>query len=137
MKPARLVKGFCITIGNVGQISEFEMMTRRTFATALLSLWVVTTAPLAAHEMFRFVGTITKLVKVEAKRDVMTVTFKEKQEERTVDIVIIAGTEVTRDGKPVPKSDLKVGMSIVVDALGDDESNLDAWEIKIVPAPSK
>ena len=87
--------------------------------------------------MFRFVGTITKLVKVEAKRDVMTVTFKEKQGERTVDIVIIAGTEVTRDGKPVPKSDLKVGTYIVVDALGDDESNLDAWEIKIVPAPPK
>ena len=42
-------------------------------------------------------------------------------------------TKITRDKKPVPQSALKVGQSVVVDAYGDDEFDLLALDIRIVP----
>jgi len=42
-------------------------------------------------------------------------------------------TKVSRDKKPVAIAALKVGQSVVVDAYGDDESDLLALDIRIVP----
>lgn len=42
-------------------------------------------------------------------------------------------TLVTHDKKEVPLSELKHGRSVVVQALGDDETDLLALEVRLVP----
>ena len=78
-----------------------------------------------AHEHFRVIGTITKLQKTEFD-------VKDKSG-KTLSILIDKKTKVTRDKKPVAVTTLKVGLSVVVDAYGDDEFDLLALEIRIVP----
>lgn len=79
----------------------------------------------SAHENFRIIGTLTKHqgVMIEVKsRDAKTTAIKlDKQ------------TEITRDKKKVDPSELKPGLSVVVDAYGDTEDDLLALEIRIVP----
>jgi hypothetical protein len=78
-----------------------------------------------AHEHFRVIGTITKLQKTEFD-------VKDKSG-KTLSILIDKKTKVTRDKKPVAVTTQKVGLSVVVDAYGDDEFDLLALEIRIVP----
>ena len=80
---------------------------------------------LFAHEHFRVIGTITKL-------DTKQFEVKEKTSKLWT-VYIDKKTKVSRDKKPVPVAALKVGQSVVVDAYGDDESDLLALDIKIVP----
>jgi hypothetical protein len=42
-------------------------------------------------------------------------------------------TKVSRDKQPVAVTTLEIGQSVVVDAYGDDESDLLALDIRIVP----
>ena len=78
-----------------------------------------------AHEHFRVIGTISKL---EAKQ------FEVKQQDgKRMTIYVDKKTKVSRDKKPVAVTALKVGQSVVVDAYGDDESDLLALDIRIVP----
>ena len=89
-------------------------------------------APASAHDEFRFVGTV---VRVETGRNRFSMKFREEDKtEVTVQIAFTPKTEVTRDKKNVARSELKAGMSVVVDALGDDYDNLEAVTIRIVPA---
>jgi len=86
-----------------------------------------------AHEHFRVIGTITKL---ETKQ------FEVKQQDgKRMTIYVDKKTKVSRDKKPVAITALKIGQSVVVDAYGDDESDLLALDIRIVPpiapAPKK
>ena len=79
----------------------------------------------SAHETFRIIGTLTKhqgaMIEVKS-RDAKTTAIKlDKQ------------TEITRDKKKVDPSELKPGLSVVVDAYGDTEDDLLALEIRIVP----
>ena len=101
-------------------------------ATALL--FVVGVSPARAHDEFRFVGT---LVNVEAAKNRVSVKFKENGKDETVHVKLTGQTLITRDKKKISKSDLKAGLSVVVDALGDDYETLEALEIRIVPAPAK
>jgi hypothetical protein len=79
------------------------------------------------HEHFRIVGVITKLSSTE-----MDVKNKEGKT-YTVDInkktVVKRGTDKTE----LDLSVLKVGQTVVVDAYGDDEFDLEALDIRIVP----
>ena len=54
----------------------------------------------------------------------------------TVEILLNAKTAVSRDQKKVPRSELKKGRTVVVDGIGDSIFDLEAIEIKIVPAPA-
>jgi hypothetical protein len=47
---------------------------------------------------------------------------------------VYPGTIITRDGNKVPASELKVGLSVVVDATRDTWDLSDADSIRIVPA---
>ena len=78
-----------------------------------------------AHEHFRVIGTITKL-------DAKQFEVKEKSG-KLMTIYVDKKTKVSRDKKPVAIAALKVGQSVVVDAYGDDESDLLALDIRIVP----
>ena len=97
-------------------------MTKRLMVLAALAL-LITTA--AAHERFRIVGTI-------ARRQAATIEIATK-EGRKAWVALDKKTVVTRDGKKVATATLKAGESVVVDALGDDASDLVAQQIRVVP----
>lgn len=109
----------------------------RTLRQWLLPLLIVVGAiaprpALQAHDQFRFVGT---LVKVDTARNLVAVKYKEFDgKEETVEVKILASTKITRDGKAIPKSQLKPGLYAVVDALGCDDE-FDGVAIKLVPKP--
>jgi hypothetical protein len=102
------------------------MMGRRELivSAAVMLVWIGATGAFA-HEHFRVIGTITKL---ETKQ------FEVKQQDgKRMTIYVDKKTKVSRDKKPVAITALKVGQSVVVDAYGDDESDLLALDIRIVP----
>lgn len=99
--------------------------------TAIVVL-VASMAPLRAHDEFRFVGSI---VKMDAPKNLVTVRYREFDgKEDVVDVKILAKTKITRDGKTVPKSQLRADVHVVVDALGCDD-DYEAVAIRIVPKP--
>lgn len=83
-----------------------------------------TAAP--AHEAFRIVGTVATLKPTQ-------IGVKTKQG-RTVYIELTKKTMVLRDKTKVPATELKTGLSVVVDARGDDDSDLTAKQMRIAPA---
>jgi hypothetical protein len=101
---------------------------KRYFIGVCASLAVLSAfAPQAsAHDEFRIIGTLTR---VQAHQ----IDVKQK-DGRTVAITLNTETLVTRDKKKVAASELKKGGSVVVDALGDDLTDLSALEVRIVPA---
>ncbi len=101
-------------------------MRRRLTLLLLLILLGFGAAQALAHEHFRVIGTVTKFEKSE-------IDVKNK-EGKTTSILVDKQTKITRDQKKVPVSALKVGQSVVVDAYGDDEFDLLALDIRIVPA---
>lgn len=101
-------------------------MGRREFILGLAVMIAAVGASSAfAHEHFRVIGTITKLdskqFEVKDKTGKLWTIYLDKK------------TKVSRDKKPVAVSTLKIGQSVVVDAYGDDESDLLALDIRIVP----
>jgi hypothetical protein len=81
----------------------------------------------SAHETFRIVGTITRVT--DREMDVRTM------ERETITIAITKRTIVRRDKEAaeLPLSVLATGQSVVVDAYGDNESDLEAHDVRIVP----
>lgn len=101
------------------------MITRLLLATFVSVLAL--TAPLFAHDDYRIIGTV--LVVTQSKLDV------KQKDGKTVSIKTSEATLVTRDKKKVPRTEVKAGGSVVVDARGDDLADLTAVEIKLVPPP--
>ena len=101
-------------------------MTRRLMILAASTLLLLGAARLLAHERFRIVGTVTK--RTDKQIEVKT------KEGKTLPIDVDKETVITRDKKKVPFSGIKVGNSVVVDAIGDDEADLVAEAVRIVPA---
>jgi hypothetical protein len=100
-------------------------MTRRIIILATLIVLVLGAVPTRAHEAFRFVGTITK-------REATQLGVKTK-EGRTVYVELKKTTIILRDKNKVPAAG-ETGPQCVVDALGDDDSDLTAKQVRIVPA---
>ena len=97
-------------------------MTRRSaLATVLLSV-----PALLAHDEFRIIGVVTS--KQEKVLQVRNKTGK------VFSIEINKDTVVLRNKNKIAMSELKAGLTVVVDALGDSEADLAAVEIRIVPA---
>ena len=80
---------------------------------------------LRAHDSFRIIGNITALTDTE-------LSVKNK-DNRTFTIAFSKTTDVWRGKKKVPATELKVGLSVVVDAMGDSALDLEAQKITIVP----
>ncbi len=89
---------------------------------------------IAGHETFRIIGTITKVT--EKALEVRKTAGAIKSVELTRRTVI----RRLKEEKKLPISALKVGQSVVVDAFNayaqdpDDDSELEALDIRIVPA---
>ena len=109
------------------------MMRRLMMFTAAVIL-VAGAAQTRAHERFRIIGTVTRITATEI--EVTTV-----KDNKTMVADVNKKTIFTRDKKKVPASTVKIGSSVVVDALGDDEFDLTAQEVRLVPpvkpAPAK
>jgi hypothetical protein len=107
-------------------------MSLRTRLLVAATLFVAFSAsPLRAHDEFRFVGSI---VKMDTAKNIVSLKYKEFDgKEDVVDVKLTAKTKISRDTKPVPKSQLRAGIAVVVDALGCDD-DYEAVAIKIVPA---
>lgn len=109
-------------------------MMRGLLVFAVAAMLAFTSLPLRAHDEYRFVG---RVIAVEPAARRFSLEFKEADgKDETVWIALKATTEVTRDKKPVSRSELKAGLSVVVDALGDDYETLEAVAVRIVPPPS-
>ncbi len=107
------------------------MKTWCSAISAVVLLLALTSATFA-HDEFRFIGTVTKM---DAARGRVTMKVVENKKEETIEIALTPKTEITRDKKRVARSELKAGLYLVVDALGDDYDSLEAVEIRIVPPP--
>ena len=101
-------------------------MTRRLITLTTLIVLALGSTALRAHEAFRIIGTIATMKPTQ-------VGVKTKQG-RTVYIELTKKTIVLRDKTKVAATELKPGLSVVVDALGDDDSDLTAKQVRIVPA---
>jgi len=82
---------------------------------------------LSAHDAYRIVGTVAKISATQ-------IDVKQIKDGTIVEIDIDKKTKVTRDKKPAPFNQIKVGGSVVVEAYGDSILDLLALEIRLVPA---
>ena len=97
----------------------------RTLSTALLAMLVLGSASICAHDEFRIIGTV-------ARYQDSTLQVKNR-EGKTLSVRLDKQTVITRDKKKVPPTELKTGLSVVVDAYGDTEDDSLALDIRIVP----
>lgn len=98
----------------------------RIAATLVATLIGATSA--LAHDEYRVIGTIT-----EQKGDALVV---KAQDGRIANIRVNEKTELSKEAGKATRADLKVGRFVVVQAYGDDYSDMLALEIKLVPAPA-
>lgn len=96
---------------------------------AILALLLAGARPALAHGDFRIIGTITG-------RTETTLDVKQNKDNKVISMAMNKSVAVTRDGKPVPASELKTGLNVVVQAHGDSLDALEIVEIKILP-PAK
>ena len=97
----------------------------RTLVTAVLAILALASPSLSAHDEFRIIGTV-------ARYENSTLQVKNR-EGKTLSVRLDKQTVITRDKKKVPPTELKTGLSVVVDAYGDTEEDSLALEIRIVP----
>ena len=105
-------------------------MTRRFVLLATLGLFIAGAVPALAHDQYRIIGTIAK---VSAK----SLDVKQSKDGKIIGMDFTETSVVTRDGKKVAIAQLKAGLSVVVDALGDSIDDLEVVAVKIVPPPGK
>jgi hypothetical protein len=102
-------------------------MTRLTIAMFCLVLLVGATA---AHDEYRIIGTVTKVTPT-------VLEVRQTKDKQLISMKMDKQTIVTRDKKTVDRAQLKTGLSVVVDALGDTIKDLLVLEVRLVPAPAK
>jgi hypothetical protein len=117
-------------------------MTPRRLVAGVLLMFLALLAGRAAsaHEAYRVVGTLVKVDKAEGALALLTIRFKWEPtdpEDELGQVYVTNETEITRDGKKVPLSDVKAGLYVVIDAWGDEFMFSDALSVKIVPPPAK
>ena len=100
-------------------------MTRRLMMVMTAAALFLGGSRVFAHEHFRVIGTVTK-------HQDSSISVKDSNSKTTA-IRLDKQTKVTKDKQKVELAQLKVGASVVVDAYGDDESDLLAVDIVIVP----
>jgi hypothetical protein len=90
----------------------------------VLLVLAIVASGVAAHDEFRFIGSVSKM---NAAASQLAVTFVENGKQETVEVKITPKTEITRDKKKVERTALKVGLHVVVDRLlGDDYDDPEA-----------
>jgi hypothetical protein len=96
----------------------------------IMAALIIGGTSLSAHDKYRIVGTVAKVAGT-------VLDVKQTKDGKTITMDMTAKTVVTRDKKKVGRAELKTGLSVVVDALGDSLDELDVVEVRIVPPPAK
>jgi hypothetical protein len=98
-----------------------KMMKRLLVVAALL----IGASNAFSHEDYRVIGTVTKhqdsRIEVESRNGNTTSIRLDKQ------------TAITRDTEKMDVTELRIGLTVVVDAYGDSADDALALEIRIVP----
>jgi hypothetical protein len=102
-------------------------MIRRLFIVLTVMLFAGTASQISAHKTFRIIGTIAKVSPT-------SLSVKQTKTGTTITMNMADETIVTRDKKTVTVTELKPGLSVVVDACGDSLKDLTVEEVRIVPA---
>lgn len=97
---------------------------------AVAATCLASAVPVAAHENYRVIGTITRVT--PTRLDV-----EQTKDGKTISMTMNRATLVTRDKKKVGATELKTGLSVVVDARGDSLEKLLIREVRIVPSAAK
>jgi hypothetical protein len=105
-------------------------MTRRLIVMGVIAALLIGGITVSAHDKYRIVGTVAKVAGT-------VLDVKQTKDGKTITMDMTEKTVVTRDKKKVGRAELKPGLSVVVDALGDSLDELDAVEVRIVPPPTK
>jgi hypothetical protein len=109
-------------------------MSARVLAIVILGALLIGAPPATAHDKFRFIGTV---VKMDVKKKVLTMKTSDKAYPPVLEVDMTPKTRIERDGKKAAAADLKAGVHVVVDALGDDVFDVAAVLVRIVPPPAK
>jgi hypothetical protein len=99
-------------------------------ASLIVLIVCLAALPLSAHKTYRIIGTITKVSKT-------ALAVKQAKTGNVITMKMDGSSAATRDKKDVPLSELKVGLSVVVDACGDSLKDLLVEEVRIVPSVVK
>jgi hypothetical protein len=100
-------------------------MNPRVIVLASLLLFAFSALPARAHEVFRFSGTIVK-----AQGTQLGVRTRGG---RTVWMELTKSTIVLNDKTKAAPAALKPGLNVIVDAVGDDDSDVTVKRVRIVP----
>src|SRR5215212_9874512 len=101
-------------------------MIRGIQALLTVAILLLSAIPILAHDEVRVIGIVVK------KQDA-SISVKNKAG-KTFSIGLNKDTSILRDKKTVSATELKTGLTVVVDALGDTEDDLVAVAVRIVPA---
>jgi hypothetical protein len=100
---------------------------KKIAAALTIAVALAASAGLHAHDRYRIVGTVTQVASDQ-------ITVKQVKDNALVEMDIDQNTKVTRKGKAAKLADVKVGGSVVIEALGDSILDLVVLEIRMVPA---
>ena len=104
-------------------------MTRRIIGLAIFAALALGTTALLAHEQMEFAGTITQ--KDDTRLEVTT-----KEEKYPAQVAYEKSTIILRgEGEKVDASALKIGQSVIVDAMAEGWDDIQAYQIRIVEEP--
>jgi hypothetical protein len=105
-------------------------MTRHLtmMASAALVTMMMFAPSAAAHNEYRIIGTVHKLTAT-------TIDVRQAKDGKLFSMKMDAESVVTRDKQKVPRSEIKVGGRVVVDACGDSVKNLLVMEVRLLPPP--
>jgi|SoiMethySBSTD1v2_1073268.scaffolds.fasta_scaffold548464_2 hypothetical protein len=123
-----------VEASEVSIVSFVSKGSRQMFRTRIVALLcvialVVATIPASAHDVYRFVGPI---VKWDAAKNTLDITTPDTGK-KVLHIVLREDATVTRSGRKVPRSELKPGRHVIVDAVGVDLDDIEGTEIQIYP----
>ena len=123
-----------VEASEVSIVSFVSKGSRQMFRSRIISVLcvialVVATVPASAHDVFRFVGPI---VKWDAAKNTLDITTPETGK-KVLHIVLRDDAPVTLSGRKVPRSELKPGRHVIVDAVGVDLDDIEGTEIQIYP----
>jgi len=103
---------------------------KRCFIAVIVAVLIAGVAPASAHEKYRIIGKITRV-----SSSVLDV--KQAKDGKVILMFMPAKITVTRDKAKGNMKDLKAGLSVVVEAIGDGMDDLEVVSVRIVPAAPK
>jgi len=103
---------------------------KRYSIAVMIAVLIAAVAPASAHEKYRIIGKITRV-----SSSVLDV--KQTKDGKVILMFMPATITVTRDKAKRSMKDLKVGLNVVVEAIGDDMDDLEVVTVLIVPAAPK